>query len=230
VSERRVVALVPAHDEADRIGATVRALRSMADVDEVVVVDDGSRDATATFAMAAGATVLRIPHRVGKGGALEGALRRLLPADVWLFADADLAGTAVALSPVLAVVLDDRADLAVALLPPQAARGLGTVRRFAAGAILLLSGFEARQPLSGQRAIHGSSLAACRPLAPGFGVETAMTIDAVRAGLRVVEVDAPGLAHRGSRRDLRGFAHRGRQGVDIAGAVVARSLRRRRRP
>jgi hypothetical protein len=64
-----------------------------------------------------------------------------------------------------------------------------------------------------------------RPLAHGFGVETAMTIDAVRAGLRVLEVPIEGLDHRPTYRDLRGFLHRGRQGWDIARAVLPRMLR-----
>ena len=138
-------------------------------------------------------------------------------------------GAPASLAPVLQRVLDDRADLAIALPASQAVGGLGTVRTFAARAILLLARFDATQPLSGQRAIRGEALAACRPLAGGFGVETAMTIDAVRAGLRVVEVPAPGLWHRTTGRDLPGFAHRARQGVDILRAVVARSLRRRPR-
>jgi glycosyltransferase involved in cell wall biosynthesis len=230
VSPDRVVALVPAHDEGDRVGATVRSLATMRGVSEVIVVDDGSLDATAAVALAAGATVLRIPNRIGKGGALEGALRRLPPADVWLLADADLGDSAGCLAPVLAAVAEDRVDLAIALLPPQAGGGLGSVRRFAARAIALLSGFEALQPLSGQRAVRGGALARCRPLAGGFGVETAMTIDAVRAGLRVREVPAPGLAHRPTGRDIAGFGHRGRQGLDILRAVGVRAVRRRRRP
>ena len=229
MSPDRVVALVPAHDEGDLVGATVRSLASLPAVDEVVVIDDGSLDGTAAVALAAGATVLRIPQRIGKGGALEGALRRLPPSDVWLLADADLGETAACLEPVLAAVVEGGADLAVALLPPQAGGGLGSVRRFAARAIALLSGFEAEQPLSGQRAVRGEALARCRPLAHGFGVETAMTIDAVRAGLNVLEVPAPGLSHRASGRSLAGFAHRGRQGLDIVRAVAARLLRRRRR-
>ena len=228
MSTGRVVALVPAHDEGDLVGATVRSLASLPEVAEVVVVDDGSLDGTAAVSLAAGATVLRIPHRLGKGGALEGALRRLPPADVWLLADADLGDTAAGLEPVLAAVVEGRADLAVALLPPQPGGGLGSVRRFAARAIALLSGFEAEQPLSGQRAVRGEALARCRPLAHGFGVEAAMTIDAVRAGLRVLEVPAPGLVHRGTGRSLEGFVHRGRQGLDIMRAVAVRLVRRRR--
>ncbi|HEU4355602.1 MAG TPA: glycosyltransferase [Actinomycetota bacterium] len=217
------MALVAARDEADRVGATVQALRSIAHVTEVVVVDDGSMDGTASEALAAGAGVLRLSRPVGKGGALEGALRRLAEPDVWLLADADLGATAADLARVLEPVLEGRADLAIAAFPPGEGGGFGIVKRFAARSIGLVCGFVPGEPLSGQRAATAATIAACRPLARGFGVETAMTIDAVRAGLRVLEV-AAALEHRATGRDARGFAHRGRQGLDILLAVLARTL------
>ncbi|MGZ4108721.1 MAG: glycosyltransferase family 2 protein [Actinomycetota bacterium] len=216
----RVVALVPARDEADRIAATVAALRAMGEVDEVVVADDASSDGTGSVALAAGATVLRVRRHLGKGGVMEAVLRRI-DADAWLFADADLGETASALVPVLDEVLAGRADLAIAVLPAQEGGGFGLVKRAAAGAIHAACGFDAVAPLSGQRAVMARALAACRPLARGFGVETAMTIDAVRAGFRVHEVAADA-SHRPTGRDLGGFAHRGRQGLDIATAALLR--------
>jgi hypothetical protein len=218
-----VVALVPARNEADRIGATVVALRALPAVLNVVVVDDGSVDRTASKALAAGAAVLQAQRRAGKGRALEGALRRLPPADVWLFADGDLAETASGLDQVLLEVLQGRSDMAIAVLPPAQRGGFGTVKRAARLAIRALCGFEATEPLSGQRAVRGTVLEACRPMAAGFGVETAMTIDAVRAGFRVTEV-ATELRHRPTGRSLGGFAHRGRQGLDILLAVIPRAL------
>jgi glycosyltransferase involved in cell wall biosynthesis len=220
---RRVVALVAARNETGRIGPGVSALLPL--VDEVVVVDDGSTDATGSEASAAGATVLRSRGRNGKGGALEGALRRLEPADVWLLADGDLGATAAGLVRLVEVVSSGGADLAIAVLPPARAGGFGLVKRTAAHLIRGQSGFRASEPLSGQRALTGHALEAVRPLASGFGVETAMTIDAVRAGLRLVEIPIEGLEHRPTYRNLSGFLHRGRQGWDIAKAVLPRMLR-----
>ncbi len=223
----RVAALIAAHDEAGTIAQTVRGIGDL--VDEVFVVDDGSEDGTAAAALRAGAAVLRVPRRIGKGGALEGALRRLPAADVWLLADGDLGATASALGPLLDLVLQGRADLAVARFSSQEGGGLGTVKRFAGRWIGVLGGVEVAEPLSGQRAVTADCLAAVRPIATGFGVETAMTIDAARAGFRIEEVLIPRLAHRPTGRGIRGFRHRGRQGLDIARAVALR-LRPRRRP
>jgi glycosyltransferase involved in cell wall biosynthesis len=222
----RVSALVPARDEAERIAATVAAVAGLPGVERVLVVDDASGDATGEVALAAGAAVIRLRRRRGKGGAMEAGLRRGAPADVWLLVDGDLGETAGALAPVLDEVIEGRAELAIALPPPQEGGGFGLVKGFAAWAIRVACGFEPAAPLSGQRAIGAAALDACRPLAAGFGVETAMTIDAVRAGFRVVEVPAP-IRHRPTGRGLRGFAHRGRQGLAIA-AVLAPRLSRMR--
>jgi glycosyltransferase involved in cell wall biosynthesis len=222
--------VVAAHQEAPRVAATVTALQAIAS--EVVVVDDGSTDGTGPVALVAGAAVLRASRRRGKGRAIEEALARLAPTDVWLFADADLEASAGLLAPVVDAVRDGDADVAIAVFPTLAGGGFGIVKRLAGRAIRLTCGFGAREPLSGQRALSAEAIAAVRPLAPGFGLEVGITIDAVHAGLRVVEIPIDGLSHRPTGRGARGFAHRARQGVDIAAAVLPRiaSRRRRRRP
>jgi Glycosyl transferase family 2 len=224
--DRNVVALVAAHEESDRIASTVSALHAL--VDEVVVVDDGSEDATSSAALLAGATVLRASHRRGKGRAIEEALERLPSATTWLLADADLAASAALLGPLVEAVQQGRADIAIAAFPRLAGGGFGIIKRAAARSIRVACGFDPHEPLSGQRALTASALAAVRPLAPGFGLEVGMTIDAVRAGLRVVEIPIEGLTHRPTGRGPRGFAHRARQGVDIVGAIVARAFPRPR--
>jgi hypothetical protein len=218
----RVVALVAAHEEAPRVGATVSALVGI--VDEVVVVDDGSADGTSSVALVSGATVLRASRRRGKGRVVEEAFDRLPPAAIWLLVDADLEDTAARLGPLVDAVRGDRADVAIAAFPRLAGGGFGLVKQTAARLIRATTGFRATEPLSGQRALTAAALAAVRPLAPGFGMETAMTIDAVRAGLRVVEIPIDGLAHRPTGRGARGFAHRARQGLDILAAVATRAV------
>jgi hypothetical protein len=224
--DRQVVALVAAYEESARIAATVSALHGVAA--EVVVVDDGSKDATSSAALVAGATVLRASRRRGKGRAIEEALERLPSAEVWLLADADLADSASLLGPLVEAVREGKADVAIAAFPKLGGGGLGMVKRAAIRLIRATCGFDASEPLSGQRALTAAALAAVRPLAPGFGVEVGMTIDAVRAGLRVIEIPIEGLSHRPTGRGARGFAHRARQGGDILAAVAARAIAGRR--
>jgi Glycosyl transferase family 2 len=200
--------LIAARDEEARIGATVEAVRTALPRAQVVLADDGSRDGTASAAERAGAAVVRLP-RLGKGQALTLAEREAPPGPL-LLCDADLEGD-------LAALLEGDADLTIAALAERQGGGFGIAKRAARGLVRLRSGFEAREPLSGQRALTSAARQACFPLAPGFGCEVRMTIDAVQAGLRVEERELP-LRHRATGRDAAGFLHRGRQLLD---AVLA---------
>ena len=221
-----VVAIVPAKDREDRIAATVGALLGVQGVDRVVVVDDGSSDATATAAASAGATVHRLPANVGKGGAVAYAIEHTPSADVFLLIDADLGDTAGLADALLGPVLAGEADMSIAVLPSAGGKGgFGSVKRLAAEGIRRATGFQARAPLSGQRAVRAELLREI-DLADRFGLETALTIDAVRAGARVVEIDVP-MDHRHTGRKLSGFRHRGAQGIDILRALWPRLTSRR---
>ena len=199
--------LVAARDEEASIAETVAALRQAFPDAEVIVADDGSRDATAERAESAGAVVLRLPRR-GKGQALSAAERAAPPGGL-LLVDADVRGDLAPLVP------SDKVSqgLLVAVFAERQSGGFGITKRVARALIRARSGFEAREPLSGQRALAAPARAAVFPLAPGFGAETRMTIDAVRASLAVEEVELD-LRHRATGRDARGFAHRGRQLLD----------------
>jgi glycosyltransferase involved in cell wall biosynthesis len=65
------LAIVPAHNEVEAITSTIAAIRQWAPDFDVLVVDDGSTDATAKRATAAGAVVLRLPFNLGIGGAMQ---------------------------------------------------------------------------------------------------------------------------------------------------------------
>lgn len=222
-----MVAVIAARNEEGRVGTTVEAVRALPEVSQVVVASDGSSDRTAEEARAAGARVMRAVRPVGKGGALEAALAGAAPADAYLFVDADVGPSATEASALLAEVLAGRTDLAIGVLPRDPRHGgFRIVKGAAARTIHALSGFSAAEPLSGQRALTAEVLRAVRPLAPGFGVEVAMTIDAVRAGFRVREIPVA-MEHRVTGRDLGGFVHRGRQGGALLRVLVSRARRPR---
>ncbi len=215
------MALVPAKDRADSVGETVAALRALPEVDTVVVIDDGSRDGTAALAARHGASVVRLERNVGKGGAVAAGIGAAPDAAVYLLVDADVRGTSALVRALLAPVLAGEADLTIGVLPSAGGRGgFGTVRELARRGIARGCGMQSRAPLSGQRAVRGDLLRSLR-LADRFGLEVAMTIDAVRSGARLLEIDVA-MEHRHTGRRLAGFRHRAGQGVDICRALWPR--------
>jgi glycosyltransferase involved in cell wall biosynthesis len=219
-----VVALIAARNEAGRIGDTVRAAATIPHVDRIYVVENGSTDRTVQEAREAGAWVLTAPGGMGKGQALEGALRRV-SAEVYLLLDGDLGSSAKEAALLLEPVLGGRADLTVGAFPRDARHGgFGIVKRASRWLIAALTNVEPQEPMSGQRAMTRRVADSVRPLAGGFGIEVAMTIDALRLGFRFLEVPV-NMEHRYTGRDLSGFAHRGRQGWDMLRAWLPRALR-----
>jgi glycosyltransferase involved in cell wall biosynthesis len=69
------LAVVPAYNEQATVSGVVRSLRAKAPQLDVVVIDDGSTDATALQAEDAGARVLRMPFNVGIGGAVQAGFK-----------------------------------------------------------------------------------------------------------------------------------------------------------
>ena len=231
--EQRVAVVIPAKDESRRIAATVRAARAIPHVDLVLVVDDGSEDATQHVAREAGAVVVRHSHNRGKAAAMETgaavvAMRDVEdgPARLLLFIDADLGESAVNTAPLVPPVFDDEVDATIALLPPQpGAGGRGIVVGLARRSIQSMTGWTPTQPLSGMRCMTRAAFEAATPLARGWGVETGMTIDLLTQGFRIQEVPCD-LRHRPSGSDWRGQVHRAAQYRDVLLAVNARKVGR----
>jgi Glycosyl transferase family 2 len=196
--------LIAARNEEERIAETIGALREDFPGAEILVVDGASTDRTASAAEAAGAVVVSI-ERTGKGEALSVGERLAAPGPL-ILCDADLRGS-------LRPLVDGDADLRVAVFGRKVGGGLGIAKRVGRALIRLRTGVVVREPLSGQRRLTERARAACFPLAPGFGCEVRMTIDALEAGLAMEEVELD-LDHRPTGRDAAGFAHRGRQLLD----------------
>jgi glycosyltransferase involved in cell wall biosynthesis len=221
------IIIVTAHEEADRLPDTLTALASAFAGAHVIVADDGSTDATSQVAAAAGATVVRSERSIGKGGAATLAARtvlsRALEPDppVFVLCDGDLAASAARLAPLAEAVREGRCDLAVAVFSARVGGGFGFAVGYAHRAIRKLTGLDMQAPISGQRALSGPAFATVVPFAPRFGMEIGMTVDAARAGFVIEELPLD-LAHRATRRTLRGFAHRGRQLADFVAVYLSR--------
>jgi glycosyltransferase involved in cell wall biosynthesis len=210
------IVIVSAYQEADRLGSTLAALAHAFPGARVVVADDGSRDGTDQVALGAGVELVRTPRTIGKGGAMTQAAERVMDAGarVYVLCDGDLGETARELAPLASAVAAGHCDLAIAVFARRVGGGFGAALGFSRWATRRLAGLELSAPISGQRALRGDVLRAVTPFAPRFGMETAMNVDAARAGFRVCEVELD-LAHRATGRTLGGFVHRIRQLADF---------------
>ncbi|HTZ86856.1 MAG TPA: glycosyltransferase [Solirubrobacteraceae bacterium] len=225
----QIFIIVTAYNEAERIGATLDALASAFPDGRVLLADDGSTDATARIAAGHGVQVVGLDRMRGKGEAATLAAREALgharasrdPRPVFLLCDGDLGASAGALVALTDAVGSGRADVAVAAFSRRVGGGFGLARGFARWAIRRGCGLDTTAPISGQRALSATALADVLPFAHGFGMEVGMTIDAVRHGHRLLEVEVE-LEHRATGRTFAGFAHRARQLLAFARAYRAR--------
>lgn len=227
-----MVAVVAAKDEAERLGSTLHHLQAgVAQVGAIIVVDDGSTDDTSAIARKHGVHVERHAKNRGKAAAMmtgAAAAKEAHPDAAVLFVDADLQESAGELGVLCDPVLNGVTDMTIAVLPPQdsAGGGFGLVVKLAAQGIEDVAGWRPVQPLSGMRCVRRPTLDEAMPLARGWGVEVALTIDVLRAGGRVSEVPCP-LQHRVTGKDWRSQIHRAKQFRDV---WIALALRRRPLP
>jgi len=245
-----VAVIIPAWNEAGRIGATVRAARTLTGADLLIVVDDGSADDTAKLAAEAGAHVVRHASNRGKAAAMEtgaeavrliesmavealagdppagagGGVSGGVPPTVrhLLFLDADLAASAADAGPLVEPIRAGTADLAIAVFSSRVRKGgFGVVVTTSAAGTTRAIGWHPAQPLNGIRCLTRAAFTAALPLAAGWGAETGMTIDLARQGMRITEVEVP-LSHRATGNDWRSQLHRLHQFVDVTRALAVR--------
>jgi glycosyltransferase involved in cell wall biosynthesis len=214
--------IVSARNEAERLGATLAALRDAFPGARIIVADDASTDRTADVAR--DVEVVSAPRRLGKGGAMTLAAQRIGDETVIVLCDGDLGDSARHLTALAEAVRNGDAGLVVGAFQSRVGGGFGLALSFARWAIRRRAGLDLKAPISGQRALSRPSLEAVLPFAPRFGMEIGMTIDAVRAGFTVHELELP-LRHRATTRTFQGFAHRGRQLADFAAVYVSRRNR-----
>lgn len=184
-----VAAVIPAWNESRTIGAVVYTALDAALVDEVVVVDNASTDATAVVAVAHGARVVSEPMP-GKGEAMRTGVAAVPGADVVVFLDADLVGLRPEhVDDLVAAVVEGRADMACGLFD----RGPVANRIFLGGLPVLTGQRALRRELFDHLA--GADL-------HGYRVEAALNSLVAQRGLVRHDEVLTGLWHRTKEEKL----------------------------
>jgi glycosyltransferase involved in cell wall biosynthesis len=196
VSLGRIVAVVPAYDEAAVIGKVVDEIRVSDSSIDVVVVDDASSDETATVAKAHGAIVVRLPHNVGIGGAVQTGLKYALAEgyDAAVRLDGDGQHDAGELGKLLAPLERGEADLVIGSrfvdsggsYRPPFARRIGI--RIFARLVSILGGERVTDTTSGFLALDRVGIELFAAEYPHDYPEVEATLVALKSGLRLSQV------------------------------------------
>lgn len=191
---RRPACVVPAFDAAGTVGEVVAGLRASLPDAAVVVVDDGSRDATGEAARAVGAHVVRLPRNRGKGAALRAGFEAVLAggADAVLTVDADGQHDPAAAPQLVAALAD--ADVVIGTrrrdgTPMPVHRRLSNA--LSSRAISQCAGCTLPDTQSGYRAIRADVLREVHPRGDRYEYETDFLILAARAGFLIAGVPIP---------------------------------------
>lgn len=220
----KVSIVIPAYNEAAFISDTIKAVKSYSSVGEIIVIDDGSTDGTEYVALKAGASVYRNSVNLGKGESLNIG-SALTKGKIIVFLDADLGLAAWEAVKLWEIVELNEADCAIARFPKaKKAGGLGLVKALAKWGVHQYGGKNLSAVLSGQRAFSRRALEAIFPLEKGFGAETKASIDLLKKGFRIKEVEVS-MTHRETGRNLAGFLHRGKQFKHILKVLANEALR-----
>ena len=211
--------IIPAYNEESRIKNTLDGIKDIDEINEIIVVDDGSSDNTSKVAKEVNSskiTIITQDKNRGKGYALNNGLRLARKnADIIGFLDADLGSSSSEVKKLIAPILNNEADVIIAKFPSAKRKGgLGFVKRLAKESVLKMTGVELDATLSGQRLFKKEVLEVFDTMPFGYGVEVGMTIDILKYGFTIKEV-LVNMTHNETGRNLKGFIHRGKQYIHI---------------
>ena len=178
--------VLPAKNEAGAVGDTVARIRALYPRAEVLVVDDGSTDSTASVAEDSGASVVRHPYSLGNGGAIKSGARHAT-GEVIVFMDADGQHDPADI-PRLLETLEKGFDMVVGARrgDSHASMGRGMANRFYNRLASWMTGQRIQDLTSGFRAVHADKFREFLHLLPnGFSYPTTITMAFFRAGYMV---------------------------------------------
>lgn len=221
----RVIVAVPIYNEADRITDTIKGLKSVKAIDEILIIDDGSIDNTGQVIKELDVSIINVPENQGKGNAMKIAIETM-DYDYIAFIDGDLGCSSIEVSKLIEPVVRDQVDFTIAKFEVSKIKGgFGFVKGLAKMGVAFYTGIETNISLSGQRVYKRKVMESIEYIPTHYGVELAMTIQAIKNGYKFQEI-AVDMTHRYSDRSLKGFLHRGRQFIDIFKTLLYMGFKR----
>jgi dolichol-phosphate mannosyltransferase len=227
MGDKRIVCLIATLNEAPTVGQVIRKAKIFAD--RVIVVDGHSSDDTSLVANSLGAEVL-IQEGKGKGMALRTAFDKI-DEDIYVTIDGDATYDASEISSLVSPILKGEADMVIgSRLTGNMEEGAITRfhkigNRVFNIMINVLNKSHISDSQSGFRAINGKCVKCFGLRAQSFEIETEMTIQAMKMGMRVKEVPITYRKRTGSPSKLSGF----RAGYRIVKTILRCSLGKPRR-
>jgi glycosyltransferase involved in cell wall biosynthesis len=220
-----IIAALPAYNEEIAIGSVV--LRAKRHVDRVIVIDDGSSDATALVAELAGAEVVRHESNMGKGVAIKTAFEVAMEkgADILVVLDSDGQHNPDEIPHVVAPIINGEADMVNGSRFLTGKNEVPKYRRVGQEVLTRatnMNGVDVTDSQNGFRAFSKDTFGIFKFRQNGLAVESEMLLEAAEAGLRVVEVPI------GCRYDVANASseHPLRHGVSVLSFIVSQLQRK----
>ncbi|WP_312906933.1 glycosyltransferase family 2 protein [Tissierella praeacuta] len=225
----KLICVVPVYNEADLIIDTVENLKKIKDIDEIVIVNDGSKDNTLEVANTLNVSVIDLGNNYGKGYAMKRAIDTL-EYDYIAFVDGDLGESSIQVEKLILPIINGEADVSIAKFPKRSTMthtkgGIGAVKALAKKGVYFFTKKEIDTSLSGQRVYKKEVIDKIDYIPDRYGIEVAMTIQTINNGFSIIEVPVT-MNHRYSQRNLEGFIHRGKQFKDILKTFIIMYFRR----
>ncbi|MGL5717008.1 MAG: glycosyltransferase family 2 protein [Paraclostridium sp.] len=207
--------IIPAYNEATKIKDTLLGIVNIKEIDEIIVIDDGSSDNTTEVAKSVDSDkikVFKLDKNRGKGYALNYGLDIAMEkATIIGFLDGDLGSSSSETIKLIQPVIKNEVDVTIAKFPPAKKKGgMGFVKRLAKESVYEMTGVNLDSTISGQRIFKREVLGKFKEIPYGYGVEVGMTIDILKYGYSIKEI-LVNMTHSETGRDLKGFIHRGKQ-------------------
>ncbi|RSL31999.1 glycosyltransferase family 2 protein [Salibacterium salarium] len=206
--------IIPAYNEEQHLRTTLKAIRKAGWADELIGINDGSRDGTGRLMEKYCDVAISFIRNHGKTAAAKAG---------WLASkgeyivtlDADLRESAMYGKELLTPLYNNKADLVIGMVRGEGKDGFGLVKKRVQHVIKQRSGLVLQTPLSGQRAFHRKQMECFQLIeAEGFALETMMTLKALQQGLNIKEVEVP-FVHEGKGWGIQGLYHRGKQWLEV---------------